>query len=167
MGKRDDGFGDLMRGMLAGLAATWVMGRVTTVMYERENPAARRREDDAREGKTAYDAAAEKAAALVGRDLSDRERARAGEAIHWALGAGAGAAYGALRGRLPGADAGAGLLFGASFFLLMDEGGNVALGLTPGPRAFPWQAHARGLVGHLAFGLTTELTMRALDRVAR
>ena len=41
-----------------------------------------------------------------------------------------------------------------------------ALGLTPGPNAFPWQAHAPGLVGHLTFGTVTDGTLRLLDRVA-
>ena len=31
----------------------------------------------------------------------------------------------------------------------VDEGLNPALGLTPGPDRFPWQAHARGLAGHM------------------
>lgn len=43
---------------------------------------------------------------------------------------------------------------------------NPLLGFTPGPRAFPWQAHARGLGGHLAFGLTSDLILDGLDRVA-
>ncbi len=163
MSKSDDGIGDLMKGALAGLAATWVMGKVTGYLYEREDEQAREREDAAREGETAYENAAGKAADLLGRELSDEDLARAGETIHWALGASAGALYGALRGRLPGADAGAGLAYGAAFFLAMDEGGNVLLGLTPGPQAFPWQAHARGLAGHLAFGATAELALRLLN----
>ncbi len=164
MKKRDDGIGDLMKGVLSGLAATWVMGKVTTYLYQREDDAARAREDAAREGRTAYESAAEKAAHIVGRELSDDERKRAGETIHWALGAGAGALYAALRGRVPAVDTAAGLAFGVAFFLTVDEAGNALLGFTPGPRAFPWQAHARGLAGHLAFGLTTELTLRLLDR---
>jgi len=48
----------------------------------------------------------------------------------------------------------------------MDEIGNVALGLTPGPRAFPWQAHARGLAGHLVLGLAAEGVMQAADLAA-
>jgi hypothetical protein len=167
MGHRNDGVGDLVRGALAGIVATWAMGKVTTYLYEREAPEARKREDDAREGKTAYGVAAEKGAAIVGAELTAEEREKAGAAIHWALGAGAGALYGALRGRVPGVDAGAGLLYGTAFFLVMDEGGNVALGLTPGPRAFPWQAHARGLAGHLAFGVAAEQAMRILDRATR
>jgi hypothetical protein len=48
----------------------------------------------------------------------------------------------------------------------MDELVNPVLGLTPGPAAFPWQAHARGLGGHLAFGAANDTALRALDRVA-
>ncbi|MEX2584368.1 MAG: DUF1440 domain-containing protein [Gemmatimonadota bacterium] len=167
MGNRNDGIGDLVRGALAGLAATWVMGQVTSYLYEHEDEEAREREDDARGGKTAFGIAAEKGAALAGMELSDRERARAGSAVHWALGAGAGAVYGALRGRVPLADAGAGLVYGGAFFLAVDEVGNTLLGLTPDPRSFPWEAHARGLAGHLVFGLTAEMSLRLLDSIRR
>jgi hypothetical protein len=163
------GDGDLLASMatgaLAGAAATWVMGQVTSYLYEREDKQARQMEDDARGGKTAYGVAAEKAAGVVGRELSEDERKRIGSAIHWALGAGAGAVYGAARGRLAGADAAGGLVFGLAFWLLIDEGANVALGLTPGPAEFPWQAHARGLAGHLVFGVATEAALALADRV--
>jgi hypothetical protein len=166
-GERDGSLAaDVLKGAVAGAAATWAMGQVTTFLYEREDPRARRREDEAREGKTAFGVAAEKGAALAGRDLSDPERQTLGAGVHWALGIGAGAAYGAMRGRVPGADLAAGLLFGTVFWAVVDEGANVALGLTPGPRAFPWQAHARGLVGHLAFGVAADASLRALDAVA-
>lgn len=56
-----------------------------------------------------------------------------------------------------------GLSFGTGFYLLVDEIGNPALGLTPGPGAFPWQAHARGLVAHLAFGVTTEVVLNLME----
>jgi hypothetical protein len=156
---------DVAKGALAGAAATWVMGQVTSYLYEHEDKQARRQEDEAREGKTAYGVAAEKAADAVGQDLSEEQRKQVGSAIHWGLGLGAGAVYGALRGRLPGADAANGLLFGAAFWALIDEGANVALGLTPGPTHFPWQTHARGLAGHLAFGVAAETALRALDRL--
>jgi hypothetical protein len=157
---------DAIRGALAGAAATWVMGQVTTYLYENESRRVREAEDEARGGKTAYAVAAEKAAAMVDRDLSEEERERAGSAIHWALGAGAGAAYGVLRGRVPAADLGNGLLFGGAFWAIMDEGANSALGLTPGPGEFPWQTHARGLAGHLVFGVAADAVLRVLDRIA-
>lgn len=157
---------DVAKGALAGALATWVMGYATGYLYEHEAEEAREAEDEARGGRTAYGVAAEKAAGAVGRELGEDERARYGSALHWALGAGAGAVYGALRGRLPGAEAGNGLLFGAGFWAVVDEAGNTALGLTPGPGAFPWQTHARGLAGHLVFGLAADTALRAMDAVA-
>lgn len=161
-----DVLGDLVKGALAGIAATWAMGPVTTYLYEHESKPARKAEDEARGNKTAYGVAAEKAAGAAGMELSEEQRQRAGMAIHWGLGAGAGAVYGVLRNRVPGADAGAGLVFGTAFWLVIDEGANYALRLTPGPTAFPWQTHARGLAGHLVFGIAAHATLAALDAVA-
>lgn len=155
--------GDLAKGAIAGVAATWVMGQVTSYLYENESKQAREAEDEARGDKTAYGVAAEKAADMAARELTDDERKRAGSAIRWALGAGAGAVYGALRHRLPAANLGNGLLFGAAFWAVIDEGANTALGLTPGPTAFPWQTHARGLAGHLVFGVAADAALQVLE----
>lgn len=157
---------DLAKGAIAGAVATWVMGQATAYMYEHEDRRAREQEDEARQGKTAYGVAAEKGADLVGTELTDEQTEQYGGAIHWALGIGAGAVYGALRGRVPEADRANGLLYGTAFWALIDEAANVALGLTPGPTAFPWQTHARGLTGHLVFGVAADTTLRLLDRVA-
>jgi hypothetical protein len=156
---------DLAAGALAGLAATWVMGQVTTYLYEHEDEEARKREDEARGGKTAYGLAAEKAAAVADIELSDEQRQRLGSGIHWVLGAGAGAVYGALRTRVPAVDAGHGLAFGTAFWGIVDEGANTALGLTPGPAHFPWQTHARGLAGHLVFGVVADSLLSVRERV--
>lgn len=158
--------GDIVKGALAGAAATWLMTQATTWMYEHEGDEAKQRENEARGDRSAYEVAAEKAAGLAGTELSKEQRAQAGLAIHWATGVGAGIVYALLRRRRPGAAAGKGLAFGTGFYLLLDELVNPLLGLTPGPQAFPWQAHARGLGGHLAFGATTELVLEGLDRVA-
>lgn len=161
---------DLALGALAGAAATWIMGKTTSYLYEKEDTQALRREDQARGDKTAYEVAAEKAAHFAYSQLSEDERKKLGSAIHWSVGIGSGALYALLRRRLagggPGRELATGALFGAAVWLLLDEVGNVALGLTPGPRAFPWQAHARGLAGHLVLGLATEGVLQAADRAA-
>ena len=157
---------DLVKGAIAGAVATWVMGKVTDALYQRENRWARRREDDARSGKTSYGVLAEKAADAMGETLDDESRERYGAAAHWALGVGAGAIYAVLRRRLQGLGRTAGVGFGTVFWAAVDEGLVPALGLTPGPRAFPWQTHARGLAGHLTFGTITDGTLRLLDAVA-
>ena len=157
---------DLLKGAIAGAVATFVMGKVTGYMYEHEDPDARREEDDARRGGTPYEKAAEKAAEATGTTLKRRQRQELGSAIHWALGIGAGAAYAVLRRRVQVLGSAAGTAFGTAFWAFLDEGLVPALGLTPGPTAFPWQAHARGFVGHLTFGTVADGTLRLLDRVA-
>jgi hypothetical protein len=156
---------DLVKGALAGAVATGVMDRLTTVLYEKEGQGTRHREDTARAGRTAYDAAAERAAAMMGKQLNDRQRQRMGQAVHWTLGVGAGVTYALLRHRVPGLRRLGGAKFGTAFWATVDEGLVAALGLTPPPQAFPFQTHARGLIGHLAFGLVTDRTLRILDAV--
>jgi hypothetical protein len=151
---------DAIDGAIAGLVATWVMGKVTSLLYEREDVEARRREDDARGGRTAYAVAAEKGARLIGLAIPEDRREAAGSRLHWALGIGTGAAYGIMRSRLPFVDRAGGLLFGTAFFLAVDEIGTTVLRLTPPPTAFPWQAHARGLAGHLTYGAVANAVAR-------
>ena len=152
--------GDAIDGAIAGLVATWAMGKVTTFLYEREDERAREREDEARGGKPASGVAAQEGARIIGHALSDDQQKKYGSGVHWALGIGMGALYGVLRWRVPNADLAHGLAFGAAFFLAVDEVGNTALGLTPGPAEFPWQAHARGLAGHLAYGAVADTVVR-------
>ncbi|MGQ0816325.1 MAG: DUF1440 domain-containing protein [Gemmatimonadota bacterium] len=158
---------DVATGAAAGGAATWLMGRATTVMYDRENAAARHREEKVREGKDAFVRAAEKTAAVAGKSLTESQKKKLGGGLHWAMGIGVGALYGWLRHRRPEAAAGYGLLFGAAFFLLIDEGANTVFGFTPPPNRFPWQAHARGLVGHLVYGAAAESLLTGADRARR
>ncbi len=163
MSERQSIGADLAKGAIAGAVATWVMTKVTTAMYEREDKNARAREDEVRGGQTAYGVAAEKTARLAHVSLSDDTQQRAGTAIHWALGIGAGATYSVLRRRFDGSRKFAGLGFGTAFWLLLDEVAVPVLHLSPGPAAFPWQTHARGLAGHLSFGVVVDTTLRVLD----
>lgn len=157
---------ELAKGAVAGVVATAVMNLATTYLYQHESPRAKRREQRARGGQTAYESAAEAGAEAAGVDLDRSERAKAGTAIHWVLGAAAGAVYAGLRPRFGGFDLGRGLGFGTGFWLLVDEAVTPLLGLTPGPGAFPWQTHVRGLAGHLVFGAVADSTLDVLDRFA-
>lgn len=154
---------DVLAGAVAGAAATWALDQVTSYLYDAEPRAARKEEDRARGGQTAYEVAASRVASAAGHRLSRRDRSRAGTGIHWALGVSAGMVYGLLRPRLRYANAIGGLAFGTMVWLLLDEGAVTALGLTPGPRRFPWQTHARGLAGHLAYGAVANTTLAALS----
>jgi len=163
---RDDHLAsEVVKGVIAGAIATWAMGKVTTYLYQHESQEVRQREDAARHGRTAYGVAAEKVAHTFGVSLDGTEGA-AGRAIHWGLGLATAAAFAVLRGRYAQAGRAAGLAFGSAFWLLLDEGAVYALGLTPGPTAFPWQTHARGLAGHLVYGAVSNAALDVLDRVA-
>jgi uncharacterized protein DUF1440 len=157
---------DAVKGALAGVLATWVLDLVTDWMYQREPRHARHQEDRARHGRTAYEAAAERAAELLGRPLSNQQRQRLGTAIHWALGIGAGVAYSTFARDIPAFRKAGGAAFGTAFWAGVDEALVSLLGLTPPPQAFPWETHARGLTGHLAFGIVADRTLRVLDAVA-
>lgn len=154
--------GDIAIGAAAGAAATWLMDQATTALYEREPRPVQERENAARGGRTAYETAAERGAKWLGVDFDDDQRKQIGSAIHWAIGISSGALYGALRRALP-MKYGSGLAYGAAFWLAVDEAANTLLGLTPPPRQFPWQAHARGLAGHLVLGGTVEALFDAAD----
>lgn len=157
----------LVKGAAAGAIATWLMSRVTTLAYQRENEAARKREDEARQGKTSYEVAAAKVARRVAHTrLGSEEQGRYGKAIHWILGIGTGALYSALRSRAPIVGLGRGLVFGTAFWLLVDEIATPLLGLSPGPGDFPWQTHARGLAGHLAYGAALTKALDLVESVA-
>jgi hypothetical protein len=163
--KRRHVVADIARGAAAGAVATFAMDRVTTYLYGRAGTRVREREDTARGGRTAYETAAMRAARLMGRQLTRAEEKKYGTAIHWALGIGAGALYGALRPDGEDTSFLRGLRFATGFWLLMDETVTPALRLTPGPRAFPWQTHARGYAGHVAYGLAAEGASALLRRV--
>lgn len=48
---------------------------------------------------------------------------------------------------------------------IAQKGGKYASYVASGPMAYPCQAHARGLVGHLTVGAATNIAVRALDKV--
>lgn len=157
---------ELLKGALAGALATKVMERISLFLYEHEDPAVRRREDEVRQDKPPYLVAADKTAKLIGRPLTEEQKQTLAMAYHWGLGLSAGALYAVLRRRYASLNRTRGLGFGLAFFLLIDEMLNAALRLTPPPKAFPWQAHARGLVAHLAYAVAANTALDALDRAA-
>lgn len=157
---------DALIGAAAGGAAVWVMDRLDWFAFEHEDPRARKRTQSVRPG--GMDPAhvtADKVARAAGSHLRPREENPAGKAIHYSFGIMPGALYGALRHNVPGLDAGRGSLFGIGLFVMQDEGLNALSGLSARPDAYPWQAHARGLIAHAVYGVVLDTALRAADRV--
>ena len=156
---------DALRGAVAGAVGVWVMDRVDWSMFEHEDEEARRRTESVRpDGKDPAHLMAGRAAEAVGLKAVPQPHP-AGIAVHYALGIGPAALYGALRDRVPAVGAGRGALYGLAVFLLHDEMMNPAAGLAAPPHRYAWQAHARGLVAHLVYGLVTDAVLHGLQAV--
>ena len=154
---------DLTFGAIAGTLATLALSATSNALYANENRVSRFQEEWARRGQSANKVAVNKLADAAGVSLSKAQSKTAEGALHFGIGAGSGAVYGAVRRHIPVPGVVKGLGFGATLWLTADEGINPALGLTPGPAAFPWQAHARGFASHLVFGLATEGVLSVMD----
>jgi hypothetical protein len=168
--ERDSVLVDTLKGAVAGGIAVWVMDQVDWYMYDHEDPEARRRTQEVRPG--GLDPShhtANKIAGAFGKELSPRQPHPAGIALHYAIGIGAGssALYGALQDRVPAISTGRGALFGLGMFLLHDEFLNTALGSAARPSQYPWQAHARGLISHVVYGVVTDTILRILKGPGR
>jgi hypothetical protein len=166
MGPRADGWTDAIAGAVAGGIATAAMSAASSALYRREGWVPRFWEDWARGGRSAHATAVEKLAAGAGIELSDSQRDRAATIAHYAIGSAAAALYGTVRRAIPLPAPLKGAAFGGALWLLADEIATPAAGITPGPSAFPWQTHARGLAAHLVYGLTSEAVLSAIDRLA-
>lgn len=157
---------DIVLGMIGGLAGTYLMDKVTTLMYRYESDETKKRETVLMK-EPAYTVLARRAAKKAGVALSDDEAAKAGNAFHWSYGIAWGGVYGALYERAPAFSKAAGLPYGATVFAVGDEGLNTALHVAPPPQDFPLAVHLRGLVGHAVYAATVDAVYRALKRITK
>lgn len=156
--------GGAARGALAGAAATLAMDVVDRVLHRLEPESSRRRTREVRpEGKDPPHLFADQMAGRFGLGPFPQEHRAAGTIAYYAIGVGAGALYGALRGRVPGLSAGRGAAFGLGRFVLEDKVFNPLNGLAAAPHRYPWQAHGRQLAALLTHALATDAALRALD----
>ncbi len=134
----------------AAYVASKVMDRVTVAYQEQQSDASKEREQELQE-EPSYVKAAEKVAEARGRDIDQESAQQLGQRLHLGLGLSGGLIAGLLaaRGMNPLV---AGILTGLGIWLVVDEGANAVLGLTPPATAYPHETHIRGLVGHLAYG---------------
>jgi hypothetical protein len=157
-----------LKGAIAGAIGVWVMDRLDWFAFDHEDAQARRRTEEVRPaGLDPAHVAASKAANMMGTELHPAQPHPAGVAIHYALGIGPGAIYGALRNRLPvksqSQDFLYGIGLGLGLFLVQDEGLNQFMGLSGKQKDYPWQAHARGLAAHLTLGLVANAVLNLLN----
>ncbi|AKF04513.1 hypothetical protein [Sandaracinus amylolyticus] len=156
----------ILKGAIAGAIGVWVLDRVSTALYEREGEAEREREAHARPG--GLDPTRNvvtRVAAARGMTLTGDALDRPALGVHYALGVVPGALYALARGGR-GVSPLAGAALGLALFVVNDEVLNTAMRLAGPPRAYPWQAHARGLVAHLAYGIATDAALGLAQRLS-
>lgn len=163
----DDLGGALLKGSVAGVAASVALDQLDWYMWNNLDPETREKTRSVRpERLDPGHVIARKVARAMGTDIEPKgpdNQHPAGVAVHFALGMGPALAYAAMRDRTPALAAGGGTLFGLGLFLVHDEGLNTITGTGAKPQEYPWQAHARGLIAHLVYGLVLEGTMRMID----
>ncbi len=152
------------RGAATGAVGVLAMDVVTWLMYRREDPADLSREQRARAfGQDTAHALVRRVAEAVGSDAGAEQPNGAGIAVHYGLGMGPGALYAEQRRKHPWLRAGRGALYGFGLFVVNDEIAAPLLGIAGPPGAYPWQAHVRGLIGHVVLGMVTEATLNAIE----
>jgi putative membrane protein len=170
----------LAAGLIGGLVASWTMNRfqdgwsklaqgnrmaplgqdqLQTRQLESDEQGSVEPEDD-----TTVTTASAISEGIFDHKLTQREKKIAGTAVHYALGTGVGGLYGAVAEVAPKVTTGAGLPFGAVFWLVVDEGAVPLLGLSKGPTAYPLSTHAYALSSHFVYGLTAEIVRRVIRR---
>ncbi|HEX3818359.1 MAG TPA: DUF1440 domain-containing protein [Chthoniobacterales bacterium] len=163
---------DILKGLLAGVAgglfASFLMEQFQAA-WSAVGEAIQPDNEKKKPGKKSEPATV-KAANLVSKKISGRKvpkdyRPAAGEAVHYAMGAGSAAVYGALAEVVPLVTAGDGLVFGTGVWLLADEVAVPAAGLSKSPREIPISTHVYALASHLVYGWLTETVRRAVRGV--
>jgi hypothetical protein len=166
-------------GLIGGLVASWTMNRFQDLWFrlsaDGESTGTQSEQaDDAREEHakgdseeredTTVKAASAVSEGLFEHRLTAEEKKIAGPAVHYVLGTGVGGIYGAVAEVVPQITAGAGLPFGAAFWLVVDETAVPLLGLSKGPTKYPLSTHVYALTSHFVYGLTAEVVRRSLRK---
>jgi hypothetical protein len=152
------------KGGVAGAVGVWVMDVVTWFLYRRQSRATTAKEKVARKfGKDPGHAAARHLARLAGSDAATSEPNAGGILVHYLLGIGPGMVYAKLRHSRPAVTAGKGAAWGAGLYVVNDLVAGRLLRLMGPQRRYPWQAHARGVAGHVVLGVATHAVLEALD----
>src|SRR5688500_12775947 len=175
---------DLLKGLVAGLTAgfvaSWTMNQFqaawskATEGFEKPHGAQSMQPSEGStpgqspdQSKEDEDDATVKAAKAIsegvfGHELKESEKKPAGAAVHYAFGTATGGLYGAAAECVPEMTTGLGLPFGVAFWVIADETAVPLLGLSKGPTEYPVSTHAYALASHLVYGLTAEVTRRAV-----
>ncbi|HVG34652.1 MAG TPA: DUF1440 domain-containing protein [Pyrinomonadaceae bacterium] len=186
-GRDGDVLKGLAAGLIGGLVASWTMNRFQAMWSRQEvgveKPHGAQGIKPYLEGQESFqsqkaapetnvkrqDDPTEKIAEAVSESVLDRklkesEKEPAGAVVHYVFGIAMGGFYGALAEVAPVVTYGAGVPFGAAFWLTADELVVPALGLSEEPTEYPVSAHAYSFFSHTVYALTAEAVRRTVRR---
>jgi putative membrane protein len=158
----------LLAGMAAGLAGAWAMSEYAALSsgwFHHDGGAVRhgRKPLGSREEMDATLALAKKMARALNVRLRCHQEYAAAKLVHYAVGAGLGAAYAVVAERLPKATRGLGMAFTTTEWAA-SELAMPALKITkPG---YSWRVRMHALTGHMVLGAAMEAVRRVLLRPA-
>jgi len=162
-------------GLVAGLAAAWVMNQFQAAWSTAAKRMSPPDDDERRRGGPPQQQIDPNATAMVAQAIAKRTIARsltkeelgiAGPAVHYAFGGSIGALYGALAEAAPARPTAAtGAAYGTLVWIAGDEVAVPLLGLSKPDSAYPLEAHAQAWASHIVYGVTTELVRRGVRRL--
>jgi uncharacterized membrane protein YagU involved in acid resistance len=158
-------------GIVGGLVASYVMGEFQNLWAhyaeeKRAKSAAKKTRKSSKEKEPAtVKAASAISEGVFAHKLTKAEKRIAGPAMHYAMGATAGAIYGAVAELVPDVTAGSGMPFGAVVWLAADDITVPAVGLAKWPTEYPLSTHVYALASHFVYGLTAEAVRRAVRSI--
>lgn len=157
---------NIWKGSIAGVIGVTAMDYlVTWPMYKYEDRAAYTREKSLQpEGRWAAHALVSKVAKGLNFTPSEKALFIIGKTQHYLIGMAPAVLYSMFYKDVPAIRKGKGLLYGLSLFILMDEIVVPMLKLSGPTTKYPWQAHLRGLLGHLMMGWATHAAVVSLDK---
>jgi putative membrane protein len=153
-----------LAGLIGGLVAAHAMDQFQS-LWSKILPTGQEQSEDEKDEPSTVKAAEMISEGVFDHKLADGEKDVAGPLVHYMMGGGSGAIYGAVSEVLPAARVGAGAPFGAAVWLAADELAVPALGLSRSPTETPLSTHGYALVSHFVYGLATEAVRGAVRRV--
>lgn len=145
---------ELAIGAFAGLIGGFALAGAAQVMYNLTSEDKKREEADI-EPRDPFIVLADKLQNLTGVKLNERQKKVFEQSTVTTVALASGMAYAALARKSKLNWLAKGAIFGALFWAIEDEGMGTALGLFGDNTKYPLEAHIRGLVAHVAFGVVT------------
>jgi len=151
---------DLAAGAAAGIVGGMALGGTAQVLYDLASPKDVAREQ-AIEPRNPFIVLAQRLEAAAGIEKDERREKLFEQAVMTGVSASTGALYAAAARKWSLGWLAGGVVFGALFWAVEDEGLGPAMGLAGDNTEYPLEAHLRGLAAHVVFGVVTAGLLKA------